>query len=212
MSKLHITLAENMSRFGTKNLTEANKRSLQYLAEQGDTTNQKSGTTEDPVIISAVQLAGKLPLSHQPGEKPTGGAGYLTVLNYMVPTSKWSYFAPVNPGPVLKYVNGILSSLTIDFTKGTLIHKYQYSVGIPKNMSPESMFKTSNLFMYTKTYTFKKDVADVTRMYTELGKAMQIIIDNGPQLNNKTTVTDTPILTNMKSAGYLITNSPETVG
>ena len=35
MSKLHITLAENMSRFGTKNLTESNKRALRYLAEQG---------------------------------------------------------------------------------------------------------------------------------------------------------------------------------
>jgi len=215
MSKLHITLAENMSRFGTKNLTESNKHALRYLAEQKD-IKQVSGSKPDSVIVSAIQQAFKLPLEHK---SPTGGTGggvkYDYVLSYIAPTNRWSYFAPFTPGQsVPKYVNGILSSLTINFAKGTLIHKYQYSIGTPnfkKSTSPEIMFTTSNLYTHTKTYTFKKDVADVTRMFTELEKVMNIIITNGPQLDSKTTVKDNQIFQLQKS-GYKTTNVSEKVG
>jgi len=56
MSKLHITLAENMSRFGTKNLTESNKRALRYLAEQ---TKEKTPVQNTDNKVNLDQNAGE---------------------------------------------------------------------------------------------------------------------------------------------------------
>jgi len=172
MSKLHITLAENMSRFGTKNLTESNKRALRYLAEQGEVkktvvdpkpgvkpkpTLQKPGA-EDMNFVHALQQASALPIPYETPPIGTDGEfagksadirGTGTVYKWeKAPKSNWSYLASLTPDKP-QYINSLYSELFIDTHKAAkpkqITHMYKYLVGyMPKLNSSNRLGNAAN--------------------------------------------------------------------
>lgn len=227
MSKLHITLAKNMSRFGTKNLTEANKRSLQYLAEQENVPGKKPVSTITPVekpaldadaaasnytpFVDAAKQIGRgyivsIPLGSEPKYGPSVLA--LSDATHMRDTMMFK-----SSGNKMYATYAVVGAITIDLAKGTLIHNYHYQYG-QASPKPLEFMKDKQTgqpigqeYSYEKTYKFVAgDISDYSKQLATLKSVLEFIISDGPVKSpNVGKLTNIDFYNKMKSIGYTAT-------